>query len=744
MARISLRRIPKDRRFQHETCMTSNLLASHSLKIRITLAMLGIFLAGIWVLEIYASRTLHEDMQNLLSEQQASAIAFMAADLDNEFGDRFKSLEGLAAEVAPVMAGNPASLLALLNERPVFQIPFNGGIIVYGSDGKEIVRATLSAGRIGGNSRNGDYVVDPLNEGKRNIGKPYFSESKRFPEFVMTVPIRGIQGNVIGALGGVVNLAKPNFLDDVSRNPYSKTGDYLLVAPQHRLIVTSSDKSRIMERLPAPGVNPVTDLFDTGEAISAITVNPHGVEVLASAKGIRSAGWIVAAVLPTEEAFAPIRAMKQRMLLATIFLSIMVAAVTAWVLRSQLSPMFSTARTLGLMSENDQPLQPLTVFRQDELGQLVSGFNRLLVSLEARNCALRESETVLKESQVHAGLGSYVLDISTGRWKSSAVLDDLFGIDETYDHSVEGWVALIHPDDRPVLVDYFRDEVLGRGQNFDKIYRITRHDDGVGRWVHGLGRMEFDAQQRPLKMSGTIQDISERKQAEDALRESHRQLRDLASSLQTVREEERTALARELHDEVGQQLLRLRMDLSWLAGRIKNQAPGLLEKVEGMKRFIDGSVHSLRHLTTELRLPLLDDLGLAAAALWVLDDFSQRTGIEVESAVALDDTEMEEQATINLFRILQESLTNVTRHAGATKVTVSLGRTEEFLVLDVRDNGRGTELRDKPKLGHGLVGIRERALRLGGRMEIASAPGEGFAIHVYVPLKASEIKGEQT
>ncbi len=241
-----------------------------------------------------------------------------------------------------------------------------------------------------------------------------------------------------------------------------------------------------------------------------------------------------------------------------------------------------------------------------------------------------------------------------------------------------------------------------------------------------------------------LRDISERRRAEDDLRESNKQLRELATSLLAVREEERTSIARELHDELGQQLLRLRMDLDWLAGRLKDLAPALHEKADAMKRFVAGTVDALRHVTTRLRPPLLDDLGLSEAIRWQLNEFSQRTGIEVEADIAIDDLALEDAVAINAFRILQEALTNVARHAGATQVKVSLTRTEPGLALEVRDNGRGTERRDKPELGHGLVGIRERTLLLDGRMEIASAPGEGFAIMVSIPLRAAETAGEQT
>ena len=133
---------------------------------------------------------------------------------------------------------------------------------------------------------------------------------------------------------------------------------------------------------------------------------------------------------------------------------------------------------------------------------------------------LRESRESLHEAQRIAGLGSYMFDIRGGIWTSSEVQDQLFGIGKDYERSIEGWLGLVHPDDRTMMGAYFANEVVGKGEPFDKEYRIVRHSDGVVRWVHGLGRLEFDSDGRPVKMHGTIRDITERKQTDAALRES--------------------------------------------------------------------------------------------------------------------------------------------------------------------------------------------------------------------------------
>src|ERR1039457_6043653 len=139
--------------------------------------------------------------------------------------------------------------------------------------------------------------------------------------------------------------------------------------------------------------------------------------------------------------------------------------------------------------------------------------------------ALRESEELLREAQMIAGPGTYCLDIIAGTWSSSDILDRIFGIDETFDRSVSGWVSLVHPEEQDMMLHYVTDEVLGKRQRFDREYRIIRADDGQERWVHGMGRLESNEQDQPVRMIGTIQDISGRKQTEEILRASEEKFR---------------------------------------------------------------------------------------------------------------------------------------------------------------------------------------------------------------------------
>lgn len=371
--------------------MAPTVLLRHSVKTRITLTLLAIFLVSLWSLSFYASRMLRHDMERLLGAQQFSTASFIAAEVNDELDDRLRALEEVAATVAPALLGNPAAMQAFVEQRPVLQRLFNAGILAYRLDGTAVADSLVSTGRIGVNFMDRDYIVGALKAGKATIGRPVMGRKLPAPVFAMAVPILDAQGHVIGALAGVINLGAPNFLDQLAASRYGVTGGYRLIAPQYRLVVTASDKSRIMETLPAPGINALIDRFVQGYEGSGVVVGPLGVEMLVSAKNVPLAGWYVAAILSTAEAFAPIRAMQQRMLLATLLLTLLAGILTWWTVRRQLAPMLAAARTLATLSDAGQPPQPLPVTRQDEIGQLIGGFNHLIESLAQREVALKQS-----------------------------------------------------------------------------------------------------------------------------------------------------------------------------------------------------------------------------------------------------------------------------------------------------------------------------------------------------------------
>ena len=797
--------------------MLSRRLQKNSLKTRVTLFTLVIFMVSIWSLALYISQMLHHDTQRLLSAQQFSSVSLVAKTINGEFADRLAALHKVAAATGPLMPMGPAELQKSLEVRPIFQSLFNGGAFITGLDGGALASVPLAANRLGVKYLDRDYISAAITRGEAAIGKPVVGRALQVPVIGMAVPIRDADGAVVGAMVGIINLGATNFLDDLLANSFGQTGGYLLVAPQYRLIVTATDKARTMEILPEPGVSPTLDRFLDGFQGSDIFVNPLGIEVLVSVKTVPVAGWYVAAIMPSTEVFAPVQAMQRRMLTAALLLSLLAGGLTWWLLRRQLAPLQEIASKLTQFASGNQPLQPLPASRTDEIGELVTGFNHLQTSLQQREDALKareeryrvlfdraidgimvfspdgtlvavnqsfadmhgytveemlrlnlkdfntpdpaqapaksmqqllngvdktfevehvhkdghvfplevsasltqvdgqvviqsfhrdiserkqnesrlqhlagraaallqlpeiaenqdeqsflqhalanleqltdsplawahfvqnelhtsepltvsgntlaqrgqtaqanlateqariltdalrqrapvrandyaraasthgqpegqarlirfisvpviqgglvrlvvvlankgppyteldlettrliadalwrlldqrradkamqESQKSLREAQFIAGLGSYTLHVPSGRWESSAALDSLFGIDKTYDRTVAGWEELIHRDDRAMLLDHLASDVLAAGQSFNKEYRIVRYADGIEKWVRGLGKLDSDANGAPHQLHGTIQDITEVKLAEAALRQSEARYR---------------------------------------------------------------------------------------------------------------------------------------------------------------------------------------------------------------------------
>ncbi len=203
-----------------------------------------------------------------------------------------------------------------------------------------------------------------------------------------------------------------------------------------------------------------------------------------------------------------------------------------------------------------------------------------------------------------------------------------------------------------------------------------------------------------------------------------------------MREQEKSRIARELHDELAQALTALKMDASWIAERLPPAEKTLAGKLAVMQAMLDGTVAATRRISADLRPLMLDDLGLVPAAEWLVQNFTERTGIHCELAVGVPDLELAEPYASAVFRILQESLTNVARHAQASLVEVALDREDGAVTLMVRDNGRGFSPADPRKPNSfGLMGLRERAYLLGGEVEVASGRGRGTTIEVRIPIR---------
>ena len=232
-----------------------------------------------------------------------------------------------------------------------------------------------------------------------------------------------------------------------------------------------------------------------------------------------------------------------------------------------------------------------------------------------------------------------------------------------------------------------------------------------------------------------LRDVTERKAAEEALRRSYDELRELSGALHDVREAERTRIARELHDELAQWLTAIKMDVSWLASRLPPGQAQLADKTEKVKALVDTTVNAVRRIAADLRPVMLDDLGLVPAIENLLHDLSQRTGVVVGLDADSGEMDFQEPLATAVYRMTQEALTNVARHAGATEVRVTIRLEDANLVVRVRDNGRGFDPQATARRkSYGVLGIQERAHTLGGRASITRVETGGTLVEIAIPV----------
>ena len=264
---------------------------------------------------------------------------------------------------------------------------------------------------------------------------------------------------------------------------------------------------------------------------------------------------------------------------------------------------------------------------------------------------------------------------------------------------------------------------------------------GIISFVHGETEFPVELSLSTTTFRGDIlvtavfRDLSERQRAEHELIETNRKLHALWAAQQNVREEERLRISRELHDELGQSLTGIRMEVSWLGSRLQADQPELEKKVRSIKKLIDGSISAVRRISSELRPLVLDDLGFSAAANWYVKQFSERTGVNVHVALPEQDPANGSTIATTLFRVLQESLTNIARHAKAKSVDVQLIFSESHWLLSIKDDGVGFDGMAGKRTGIGLIGMQERVQILGGAFNLTTAPGEGTLIEVRVPAE---------
>lgn len=356
--------------------------------------------------------------------------------------------------------------------------------------------------------------------------------------------------------------------------------------------------------------------------------------------------------------------------------------------------------------------------------------------LKAKELALKKSEELLRLSNsfletvfAQAAVGVVVCNPDGRFLRVNRAFGDIVGYPEAELLRLS-FREITHPDDLVAEIDQTRQMLAGAVRTYQMEKRL-RHRDGSMVWVLLAVALVRDDSGAPLYVIGQIVDVSERKRIAEDLEESRRQLRRLSAHQEAVREQERKRIAHEVHDELGQLLTALKMEVNIL--RMKHGGdPAIAGKAVEMRELVEKTIGVVRHVARNLR-PAALDLGLVPALEWLTDDFSRHSGVPCALTVSGDEMPLDDASTIVAFRVVQESLTNVARHAGAGNAEVTLAWSPAQVALAVRDDGVGFDP-EAAADGFGLLGIRERIATVGGVCRIRSEPGHGTIVELAIPL----------
>lgn len=381
------------------------------------------------------------------------------------------------------------------------------------------------------------------------------------------------------------------------------------------------------------------------------------------------------------------------------------------------------------------PVDIMLSYLENEKGMLVLSTIRDITERKKTEEYIKKQKLMLAQAEELTHLGSWEWNIKEDIITWSDELYNIYGLKSKPEITFEYYLSLIHAVDRDNVRKTIT-EALEKKQNFEMYERIVKPDHEI-RILFSRGILHLDTNGEPSSMVGSCLDVTDFKKTENELRSSKDQLRALAASLHSAREEERLYIAREIHDRLGQGLTAMKMDSFHLKKSIMNKTPKaqLIAIIENFVRIIDNQIENVRNISRELRPEVLDHFGLISAIEWQLNEFSSKSGIKAEMKSYTDNIEMDSSKSIAIFRIVQEALTNIIRHAEASRVLVSVTKSETDLIIEIADNGRGIlpeEITDVKSIG--VIGMKERALIFGGEVDISGCTGEGTKVTIKAPL----------
>lgn len=359
-----------------------------SLKTRLIVFALALVLVGLAIRVVIMTDFMRDELQQLVSAQQLSLATYVAQDIDAKLRTRQELVRRLAEQLPRNLLQQSDALAAWLAARHDSQSLFSAGLIVVSPAGIATTDYPSLPGRRGTSYADRDWFLAIRNSGTSAMGAPTIGRSTHRPGIVMAAPIKDARGQLLGVLAGVTTLNAPGFLDLVQNNRVGESGGFLLISPKDRIFVMASDPAMALRPTPPPGINRLHDQAMAGYRGSGITINAQGVEELSSIASVPSTDWFLVARTPTREAFRPLEHLYGFLLRNTLVIGAVVTIASLLILGWLFRPLAHAARQVRSMAEGITPLRSLPVVRNDEVGELASGFNLLLGKLREREATL--------------------------------------------------------------------------------------------------------------------------------------------------------------------------------------------------------------------------------------------------------------------------------------------------------------------------------------------------------------------
>ncbi|WP_298271443.1 ATP-binding protein [Geobacter sp.] len=590
------------------------------MKTRISVAVSVLIVTIIAALSFVALTFFRQEIRRNASDQQFVLVSALAAELD----DKLATAQGELVAVAASFPRDFSRAQEYLDSRQDTRLIFDNCVALIVPSGRMSAISPFEPDMLRNDYSGREYFLRTMESGRPHISKPFITFQKRgMPIINLTAPLLDKRGRIEAILIGSIDLTRHNFLGKLAHLRLGK-GGYVYLYDSDRTMIMHPDADRIMRKDVPPGANMLFDRALKGFEGSGETVNSRGVAMLASFKRLRTTGWIMAASTPLSEAYGSVN--KAKVFLETaLAVSALLSVALVWGLMNFLTvPLASFTRHVQEFSLKKGGARFFHRYRQDEIGILAAAFNRMIEALDRENEALARSEAMLAESQRLAHVGNWELDVATGTITWSDEMYRITGLAPgTFSGTREEFIGLVSPHEREV-VENAAAASLRNEAKFNLEHNFVR-PDGTERTVHAEAEVFFDGDGKPVRVFGTVKDITERKKVEEALRESERKLaakHDQLRSFNAEREEKSRALEKayaELKATHAQMLQQEKM------ASIGQLAAGVAHEINNPIGFISSNLGTLRKYVGRL----VDYIGfqgerLAALSLEVATELAQK------------------------------------------------------------------------------------------------------------------------